>query len=108
MHCATCALRAAGRSLTPGLAGRPAHLLPLTIAESLTAAPPQDLRGFLVLRQHYTPAQVVQFNAGVDELQAIPLEFEAYRGAHLQDAILNLPLISVCFLGVCLQNDETG
>lgn len=39
----------------------------------------QDLRGFLVLRQHFTPAQVAQFDAGVDELQAIPIDFEAYR-----------------------------
>lgn len=46
---------------------------------SLPGAGPQDLRGFCVLRQHYSPEQVAQFNRGIDELQAIPIDFDTYR-----------------------------
>ena len=46
---------------------------------SRKAAATQDLRGFCVLRQHYSPDQVAQFHTGIDELQSIPIDFEAYR-----------------------------
>ncbi len=32
-----------------------------------------------MLRQHYSPEQVAQFNQGIDELQAIPIDFDTYR-----------------------------
>ena len=38
-----------------------------------------DLRGYLVLRQHYDKDDVADFHAGIDELQAIPIEHETYR-----------------------------
>jgi hypothetical protein len=38
-----------------------------------------DLRGFLVLRQLYDEEAIGEFNAGIDELQAIPVEHETYR-----------------------------
>jgi hypothetical protein len=31
-----------------------------------------DVRGYIVLRGHYSPAQVAEFNAGIDEVQALP------------------------------------
>ena len=31
-----------------------------------------DVRGYFVLRGHYSAAQVAQFNAGIDEVQALP------------------------------------
>jgi hypothetical protein len=37
-----------------------------------------DLRGFVVLRSHYSPAQVQQLERGIDELQAIPCTHAAY------------------------------
>ena len=38
-----------------------------------------DLRGYLVLRQHYDAEAVGEFHAGIDELQAIPIEHKTYR-----------------------------
>ena len=38
-----------------------------------------DLRGYFVLRQHFDADAVAEFHAGIDELQAIPVEYEAYR-----------------------------
>lgn len=32
-----------------------------------------------MLRQHYSPDQVARFNAGIDELQAIPIDFDTYH-----------------------------
>eukprot|EP01051_Picozoa_sp_SAG22_P019117 SAG22_NODE_3427_length_1718_cov_3.228536_1_plen_289_part_10 len=37
-----------------------------------------DVKGYFVLKAHYSPAQVARFHAGVDELQAIPLQHSAY------------------------------
>ena len=31
-----------------------------------------DVRGYIVLRGHYSAAQVAEFNAGIDEVQSIP------------------------------------
>lgn len=38
-----------------------------------------DLRGYVVLPGHFDQSAVEQFHAGIDELQAIPIEFETYR-----------------------------
>ena len=37
-----------------------------------------DLQGYIVLRQHYDEETVAEFHAGIDELQAIPIEYETY------------------------------
>ena len=37
-----------------------------------------DLRGYLVLRQHFDADAVVEFHAGIDELQAIPIDYRTY------------------------------
>jgi hypothetical protein len=37
-----------------------------------------DIRGFVVLRQHYDARVVAQLNCGIDELQRIPCEHSAY------------------------------
>ncbi len=38
-----------------------------------------DLRGYFVLRGHYDEDAIRGFHAGIDELQAIPVEYEAYQ-----------------------------
>ena len=38
-----------------------------------------DLRGYFVLRQHYDGAAIEEFHAGIDELQAIPIDYETYK-----------------------------
>ncbi len=38
-----------------------------------------DLRGYFVLRQHYDESAVQELHAGIDELQAIPIEYETYK-----------------------------
>ncbi len=38
-----------------------------------------DLRGYFVLRQHYDEDEIGEFHAGIDELQAIPIDHETYR-----------------------------
>ena len=38
-----------------------------------------DLRGYLVLKSHYDTDAVTQFHAGIDELQAIPIDYDTYR-----------------------------
>ena len=38
-----------------------------------------DLRGYIVLRRHYDEEAIDEFHAGIDELQAIPVEYETYR-----------------------------
>ncbi len=37
-----------------------------------------DLRGYLVLRQHFDADAVAEFHAGIDELQAIPIDYQTY------------------------------
>lgn len=37
-----------------------------------------DLRGYLVLRQHFDADAVAGFHAGIDELQAIPIDYRTY------------------------------
>ena len=37
-----------------------------------------DVRGYFVLRGHYSPAQVAAFNAGIDEVQAVPMTHANY------------------------------
>ncbi len=38
-----------------------------------------DLRGYLVLRNHYDADAVARFHAGIDELQAIPVDYNEYQ-----------------------------
>ena len=38
-----------------------------------------DLQGYFVLRQHYAEGAVEEFHAGIDELQAIPIDYETYK-----------------------------
>ena len=38
-----------------------------------------DIRGYFVLREHYAEDAISEFHAGIDELQAIPIEYETYR-----------------------------
>ena len=38
-----------------------------------------DLRGFIVLRQHFDELALQEFQAGIDELQAIPIDYDTYR-----------------------------
>ena len=38
-----------------------------------------DVQGYFVLRQHFDKDALVEFQAGVDELQAIPIEYETYK-----------------------------
>ncbi len=38
-----------------------------------------DLRGYIILRQHYHQDAIAEFHAGIDELQAIPIEYETYK-----------------------------
>jgi len=38
-----------------------------------------DIRGYIVLKQHYDAAAVKEFHAGIDELQAIPIDYETYK-----------------------------
>ena len=35
-----------------------------------------DVQGYFVLRQHFDKDALVEFQAGIDELQAIPIEYE--------------------------------
>ena len=37
-----------------------------------------DLRGYFVLREHYGELAITEFNQGIDELQAIPMDYETY------------------------------
>ena len=37
-----------------------------------------DLQGYILLKQHYDAAMVEALHAGIDELQAIPVEYETY------------------------------
>ena len=37
-----------------------------------------DLRGYIVLKGHYDEDAVRQFHAGIDELQAIPIDYDTY------------------------------
>jgi hypothetical protein len=57
--------------------------MPSTEATEFQLSPEQkyefDLRGYIVLKGHYDAAAVAHFHAGVDELQAIPIEYETYR-----------------------------
>ena len=38
-----------------------------------------DLNGYIVLRDHYDADTVAQLHEGIDELQAIPVDFDTYR-----------------------------
>ena len=38
-----------------------------------------DLQGYFVLKQHYNTADIKEFHAGIDALQAIPINYETYR-----------------------------
>ena len=38
-----------------------------------------DLQGYIVLKQHYTAEAIAELHGGIDELQAIPIEYETYR-----------------------------
>jgi hypothetical protein len=38
-----------------------------------------DLRGYIVLRNHYDADIVAQLHDGIDELQAIPVDYDTYR-----------------------------
>ena len=38
-----------------------------------------DLRGYFVLRGHYDEDAIREFHSGIDELQAIPIEYAAYQ-----------------------------
>ena len=38
-----------------------------------------DLKGYFVLKGHYDAAAVAEFHAAIDELQAIPVEYETYK-----------------------------
>ena len=52
-------------------------------ASSFELSPEQkyrfDLQGYIVLEGHYDDAAIEEFHTGIDELQAIPVEHEAYR-----------------------------
>ena len=37
-----------------------------------------DLRGYLVLQQHFDAEAVAELHAGIDELQAIPIDYQTY------------------------------
>ena len=37
-----------------------------------------DLQGYILLAQHYDAGKVEALHAGIDELQAIPVEYETY------------------------------
>ena len=37
-----------------------------------------DIQGYIVLKQHYDAEAVKEFHAGIDELQAIPIDYETY------------------------------
>tara|TARA_B100000686_G_C16709897_1_gene928473 strand:+ start:242 stop:1126 length:885 start_codon:yes stop_codon:yes gene_type:complete len=37
-----------------------------------------DLRGYIVLPEHYGEDDITEFHEGIDELQAIPIDFDAY------------------------------
>jgi len=38
-----------------------------------------DVKGYFVLKQHYDREAVEEFHAGIDELQAIPIDYETYK-----------------------------
>eukprot|EP01050_Picozoa_sp_SAG11_P046628 SAG11_NODE_23955_length_380_cov_1.103203_1_plen_111_part_10 len=38
-----------------------------------------DVRGYFVLRGHYSQAEVAAFNDGIDEVQAIPMTFDNFH-----------------------------
>ncbi len=38
-----------------------------------------DIKGYFVLEQHYDEEALKEFHAGIDELQAIPIEYETYK-----------------------------
>ena len=38
-----------------------------------------DLRGYIVLENHYDSDRIAACHAGIDELQAIPIDFATYR-----------------------------
>ncbi len=38
-----------------------------------------DLQGYIVLRQHFDAEAIQEFHAGIDELQAIPIDYETYK-----------------------------
>ena len=55
----------------------------MTSTDSALALTPEqkyefDLRGYIVLKGHYDEAAVAEFHAGIDELQAIPVDYETY------------------------------
>jgi len=57
------------------------QVMPDTRAFTLTAEQQYefDVKGYFVLRGHYGPESVARFHAGIDELQAIPLEYDTYK-----------------------------
>ena len=38
-----------------------------------------DLCGYIVLENHYDTDRIAAFHAGIDELQAIPIDFATHR-----------------------------
>ncbi len=38
-----------------------------------------DLQGYIVLKQHYNKDTVEELHAGIDELQAIPIDYQTYK-----------------------------
>ena len=55
----------------------------MTSTDSAFALTPEqkyefDLRGYIVLKGHYDEEAVAEFHAGIDELQAIPVDYETY------------------------------
>ena len=39
-----------------------------------------DLQGYIVLKGHYDEQAVAELHAGIDELKAIPIDYETYGG----------------------------
>ena len=45
-----------------------------------------DVNGYFVIKGHYSAAQVATFNAGIDELQAVPVSHAAYTALGIATA----------------------
>ena len=47
-----------------------------------------DIQGYFVLRQHYAEGAIKEFHAGIDELQAVPIEYETYKKLGIASYVL--------------------
>ena len=59
-----------------------------------------DLQGYIVLKGHYDEQAVAELHAGIDELQAIPIDYETYGNLGVASYYLAAAM-KFCVCGTC-------